>query len=308
MSDLDPDRDPAAARPGVDEARSAPAGPSGNDRAPGDASASQAPPEAAASEDTAAGEGATTPPRASDSGGGAGSVGAFFRELPVLLLVAFVLAFLLRTFVVQVFYIPSSSMEPTLQVHDRMIVEKITYRFREPRRGEVVVFEGEEGPPEPANESWITKVARGAGQFLGVVPANARDFVKRVIGLPGDRIVIREGVVYVNGTKLDEPYVVNEDTRSQGPYVVPEGKLFFLGDNRPNSSDSRFPRLGYVDESKLVGRAIAIIWPPSHMGALRKAEYADIPPPDQAPAEEEPSASATAESSAPAPVEQRPAA
>ena len=291
MSDLDPDRDATGSRSGVDE----PASPSEHE--PG-GSVTDAPDD-------------TPPATSSADSSTAGSVGAFFRELPVLLLVAFVLAFLLRTFVVQVFYIPSGSMEPTLQIQDRMIVEKITYRFREPRRGEIVVFEGEEGAPEPAGESWIQKTLRGAGQFLGVVPANARDFVKRVIGLPGDHIVIRDGVVYVNGTKLDEPYVKNIDTRSQGPYVVPEGKLFFLGDNRPNSSDSRFPRLGYVDESKVVGRAIAIIWPPSHMGALRKANYSPAPPPASE-ATSAPSESSTSEetstSSAPPAVADRPAA
>lgn len=200
------------------------------------------------------------------------SVGAFFRELPILLLVAFVLAFLLRTFVVQVFYIPSQSMEPTLQVNDRMVVEKITYRFRDPRRGEIVVFEGER-TPLPEDEEAGDKLLRGIGQFLGVVPANARDFVKRVIGLPGDTIRIEEGRVFVNDVPLEEPYVIHEDTKTQGPYEVPEGKLFFLGDNRPNSSDSRYT-LGYVDMDAVVGRAALVIWPLEHVQGLGGTEYA----------------------------------
>ena len=183
---------------------------------------------------------------------------SFLRELPVLLLVAFVLAFLLRTFVIQVFYIPSQSMAPTLQVNDRMVVEKITYLFREPERGEVVVFEGEDNGFIEPEASTVQKVVRGVGQFLGVVPANARDFVKRVIGLPGDTITVEEGVVHVNGEAIDEPYVQFEDGRSSGPFEVPEGKLFFLGDNRPNSSDSRFS-LGMVDLDRVVGRAMVII-------------------------------------------------
>jgi signal peptidase I len=220
--------------------------------------------------DTSPAAGAGEPARAEPRGGS--SVGAFFRELPVLLLVAFVLAFLLRTFVVQVFYIPSQSMEPTLQVNDRMVVEKISYLFREPRRGEIVVFEGEESSL-PVEEDASSRFIRGVGQFLGVVPANARDFVKRVIGLPGDTVRIEEGRVFVNDVPLEEPYVTFDDTKTQGPYEVPEGKLFFLGDNRPNSSDSRYA-LGYVDMDAVVGRAAVIIWPPEHVEGLGGADYA----------------------------------
>ncbi|MBW3659492.1 MAG: signal peptidase I [Actinobacteria bacterium] len=223
-----------------------------------------------------AGDPVSTPsgrePAREDRGGS--SLGAFFRELPVLLLVAFVLAFLLRTFVVQVFYIPSQSMEPTLQVNDRMVVEKISYLFREPRRGEIVVFEGERSSL-PTEEETSARLLRGVGQFLGVVPANARDFVKRVIGLPGDTIRIEDGRVFVNDVPLEEPYVEFEDTKTQGPYEVPEGKLFFLGDNRPNSSDSRYT-LGYVDADAVVGRAAVVIWPVEHIGGLGGADYEGI--------------------------------
>lgn len=201
---------------------------------------------------------------------------AFFRELPVLLAVAFLLAFLLRTFVVQVFYIPSGSMIPTLEVNDRIVVEKVSYLFREPARGEVVVFAGDEVPADP-DEGVAQKVIRGAGQFLGLVPANARDFVKRVIGLPGDEIEIIDGVVFVNGVELDEPYAV-DDPRSSGPFVVPEGKLFFLGDNRPASSDSRSASgLGYVDMDQVVGRAMVIVWPFDHAAGIGTPDYGDVP-------------------------------
>jgi len=190
----------------------------------------------------------------------------------VLLVIALVLAFLLRTFVVQVFYIPSSSMEPTLSINDRMIVEKVTYLFREPRRGEIVVFEGESPTDTTADDTTGERFIRGVGQFLGVVPASARDFVKRVIGLPGDEILIEEGVVSVNGVELDEPYVVFDDPSDYGPVVVPEGTLFFLGDNRPNSSDSR-RGLGFVPLDKVVGRSSAIIWPFDHAGLLTGVDY-----------------------------------
>ncbi|MEX0835301.1 MAG: signal peptidase I, partial [Nitriliruptor sp.] len=202
------------------------------------------------------------------------SSGSFLRELPVLLLVAFVLAFLLRTFVLQVFFIPSASMEPTLTVDDRMVVEKITYRFREPERGEIVVFEGET-ESVPRDEGTATSLVRGVGQFLGVVPASARDFVKRVIGLPGDEIRIDGGEVFVNGVALDEPYKVEEDT-DYGPVIVPDDRLFFLGDNRPNSSDSR-RSLGFVERDNVVGRAVIILFPVDHFGMLTGVEYVDVP-------------------------------
>lgn len=212
-------------------------------------------------------------PRPSSRRSGGGS---FLRELPVLLVIAFVLAFLLRTFVLQVFYIPSASMEPTLMVNDRMVVEKVTYRFREPQRGDVVVFEGENGIREPAGGP-VAEVVRGVGQFLGVVPASAKDFVKRVIGLPGDEIAIRGGVVTVNGAELDEPYKVDEDS-DYGPVIVPEGRLFFLGDNRPNSSDSR-RSLGFVERDNVVGRAVVIIFPLSEAGLLTGVRH-EVPDPD----------------------------
>jgi signal peptidase I len=210
--------------------------------------------------------------------------GSFLKELPILLLIAFVLAFLLRTFVLQVFYIPSSSMEPTLQIDDRMVVEKLTYLFREPNRGEIVVFEGETFVDPYADQGTPARVARGVGQFLGVVPASARDFVKRVIGVEGDEIVIEGGRVYVNGERLDEPYVVYDDGSDYGPVTVPEGHLFFLGDNRPNSSDSR-RSLGFVPLDHVVGRAAVIIWPLDHAGLLTGVEH-EVPPPSGAAAGE----------------------
>jgi signal peptidase I len=202
---------------------------------------------------------------------------SFLRELPVLLLVAFLLAFLLRTFVVQVFYIPSASMVPTLEVDDRIVVEKLTYLFRDPHRGEVVVFAGEE-PAQVGDQSVLSSVATGVGRFLGIVPADARDFVKRVIGLPGETITIEDGIVSVDDVELDEPFVINFDARSFGPFVVPEGSLFVLGDNRPNSADSRLG-LGYIDIDDVVGRAAVVLWPVDHFGGLGSYDlHATAPP------------------------------
>lgn len=211
---------------------------------------------------------------------------SFLRELPVLLLVALLLAFLLRTFVVQVFYIPSSSMVPTLQEQDRMVVEKLTYQFREPQRGEVIVFAGDE--VAGTDGGGVGSLATAVGRFLGVVPADARDFVKRVIGLPGDTVEIDDdGTVTVNGVALDEPYVVNGDPQAYGPFEVPADRLFVLGDNRPNSSDSRFG-LGFVEMDHVVGRAAFVLWPLDHMGGLGSYGIEDLDIPRQAPAIEAP--------------------
>lgn len=205
------------------------------------------------------------------------SLTSFLKELPVLLLIAFGLAFLLRTFVVQVFYIPSESMVPTLEVDDRIVVEKISYLFDGPDRGDVVVFAGEAGFPT-TSESGVQRVIRGVGQFLGVVPVDARDLVKRVIGLPGDTVELAEGQVSVNGVALDEPYaVLDSDT---GTYEVPEGQLFVLGDNRNNSADSR-SSLGFVDLDDVVGRAVLKIWPFDRFGGIEGSDYPAIPDSDE---------------------------
>ena len=192
---------------------------------------------------------------------------SFLRELPVLLLVALVVAFLLRTFVVQVFYIPSASMVPTLQEQDRMVVEKVTFLFREPERGEIIVFKGDD--TADGDETGFAGLVAGAGRFLGVVPADAQDFVKRVIGLPGDTVLIENGELFVNGVPVDEPYVVHDDPGSYGPYEVPSDSLFLMGDNRPGSSDSR-GSMGYVPLDHVVGRPVLTIWPPDHIGRLQR--------------------------------------
>lgn len=216
--------------------------------------------------------GDTTPESAGD-GTGDESVASFLKELPVLILIALTLAFLLRTFVIQVFYIPSGSMEPTLQVDDRMVVEKVTYRFRDIHRGDIVVFEGED-TGFVRESSGLQRAIRGAGQFVGLVPANARDFVKRVIGLPGDEVVIEDGVVTVNGVTLDEPYA--DLGTYDGTHRVPEGSLFVMGDNRGSSSDSR-RSLGFVDVDDVVGRAVVRIWPLDAFGGLARSDYPPIP-------------------------------
>ncbi len=216
----------------------------------------------------------TVPVTASPQGESAkDAVLGFFAELPVLILIALVLAFLLRTFVLQVFYIPSESMVPTLEVNDRIVVEKISYQFRDVRRGEVVVFE--EATPIASDSSGIQRVISAVGQFVGVVPANARDLVKRVAGLPGDEIRVEAGIVYVNGAQLDEPYA-DLDTKDMASRIVPANEIFVLGDNRRNSGDSR-TTLGTIDLDRIVGRTVFRLFPFDRAGSMPGAAHPEVP-------------------------------
>jgi signal peptidase I len=218
----------------------------------------------------------------SDRGGHHRGHGSFLAELPVLILVAFVLALLLKTFLVQAFYIPSESMVPTLEIGDRVLVNKVVYDLRAPRRGEVVVFSDDEGgsgaPPVSSEPNVVKRFARSLAAGLGLAPAGERDFIKRIIGLPGDSVEMRDGVVYVNGEALPEApadeggYLSSRDLNPYGPFTVPQGHYFMMGDNRPNSSDSRFS-LGPIPEDAVVGRAFVIIWPVPRASTLPGADY-----------------------------------
>lgn len=187
---------------------------------------------------------------------------SFIRELPVLILIALVLAIVLKTFVVQAFSIPSGSMEPTLRPGDRILVQKLVYG---PDRGDVIVFSDPKGRPGP-DRGIVGGFVHWLSGALGIEQPEHEDFIKRVIGLPGEVVEIRRGTVYVDGTAIREPYLEGPvDTRRYGPMRVPPGDLFVLGDNRLNSNDSRFG-LGFVPIDKVVGRAFVIVWPPSRMG------------------------------------------
>lgn len=200
---------------------------------------------------------------------------AFWTEFPFLVLTPLVLAVLLKTFVVQAFYIPSSSMEPTLQIDDRVLVSKLSYVFREPVRGEVVVFtDGEEA----VDESLVQRLVGGLASGIGIGGSSERDFIKRIIGLPGETIEMRAGVVYIDGEPIPEAastdggYLSRPDLNDFGPVTVEPDHYFMMGDNRPNSSDSRFS-LGQIHRDQILGRAFVTIWPLDHAGSLPIAEY-----------------------------------
>jgi len=188
----------------------------------------------------------------------------FLRELPILIVVAFVLALLIKTFLVQAFYIPSESMVPTLAVGDRVLVNKVVYHLHPPRRGDILVFAEPHPGPEDERSAWES-FTHWLTDGLGVTQDPTKDYIKRVVALPGETIEVREGQVYVDGRPLNEPYLSPiEDVSSFPPHTIPEGMLFVMGDNRTNSQDSR-SLLGDIPLDKVVGKAFVVIWPPSDL-------------------------------------------
>jgi signal peptidase I len=188
--------------------------------------------------------------------------GSFLRELPILFIVALAVAIVLKTFVVQAFFIHSGSMEPTLEPGDRVLVQKVVYG---PDRGDVIVFSDPLGRPGP-DRGIVGGFVHWLSSSLGIERPEHEDFIKRVIGLPGETVELRDGRLFVDGVRIHQPYLRGAvDTREYGPVRVPQRALFVLGDNRMNSNDSRFG-LGFVPVDRVVGRAIAIVWPASRVG------------------------------------------
>ncbi|WP_329563278.1 signal peptidase I [Kitasatospora sp. NBC_01266] len=211
-----------------------------------------------------------------------------WKELPVLVVVALVLALLIKTVLVQAFYIPSPSMTNTLQIGDRVLVDKLTPLLGSgPSRGEVVVFKDPAHwlDAEETQQSSSNPVVRGAQSvfsWIGLLPAADQGYlIKRVIAVGGDTVSCQgSGPVYVNGKALDEPYVYPGATpcgdRNFGPLKVPADSIWVMGDHRNDSSDSRYhqdePGGGAVPDSDVVGRAIVVAWPVTH--------WSDLPIPD----------------------------
>ncbi|MFE2375206.1 signal peptidase I [Streptomyces sp. NPDC059398] len=207
------------------------------------------------------------------------------REIPVLIIVAIVIALVLKTFLVQAFVIPSGSMEETIRIGDRVLVDKLTPWFgSKPQRGDVVVFKdpGHWLPPEETrteSSPFLVRQLKTGLTFIGLLPSdNEQDLIKRVIGVGGDTVKCcdKDGRVTVNGTPLNEPYLHPGNPPSQLKFdvKVPPGRLFVMGDHRSNSADSRYhmdgPYQGTVPVSGVVGRAVVIAWPLGHWSRLKE--------------------------------------
>ncbi len=219
---------------------------------------------------------------------------SFWRELPLLFIIALAIALLIKTFVVQAFFIPSGSMENTLEIGDKILVNKLVYHFRSIQPGDIIVFNGAgswtEAPrPHPSSDPIVRAydvtlkpLFESVAGLFGTAPGQT-DFIKRVIGVPGDRVVCcnAQGLVTVNGVPLHEQsYLYPGESPGDAPagysgrfaVTVPPGRLWVMGDNRAVSDDSRLrqndPGHGTIPESAVVGRAFMIVWPPSRWRIL----------------------------------------
>ncbi len=212
------------------------------------------------------------------------SKGSLLRELPILVVVALVVSLLIKTFLVQFFYIPSGSMENTLQIKDRVAVNKVPFISRDIHRGDVVVFRDPAGwLPEISDSSsnkYIAKLKTGL-VAVGVLPNPAKQYlVKRVIGVAGDHIVCcdKAGLLTVNDKAITEPYIFagNKPSEMNFDVTVPKGKIWVMGDHRGASADSRYHQedvnKGFVPLSRVTGRVVAVIWPFKHVALVPKID------------------------------------
>ena len=208
--------------------------------------------------------------------------GSLFKELPILVVVALIVSLLIKTFLVQFFYIPSGSMENTLQIKDRVAVNKVPFISKSITRGDVVVFRDPNNwLPEIVDYSTNEYVAKVKSLLVtvGVLPNPAKQYlVKRVIGVAGDHIVCctKDGNLTVNGVEVTEPYIYagNKPSELNFDVTVPAGKLWVMGDHRGASADSRYHQddinNGFVPLSRVSGRVVAVIWPFKHITFIPK--------------------------------------
>lgn len=187
---------------------------------------------------------------------------SFLRELPILIVLAVIIALVVKTFVVQAFFIPSGSMEDTLLINDRVLVSKFVYDFSDPKPGQIVVFvapSNVSGGSTPAPTGFAGFV-NSLKESLGL-PSNQTDFIKRVVATAGQTVEIKgDGFLYVNNVKRVEPFRKDQNPMPAfGPVTVPPNDLFVMGDNRFDSEDSRI--FGAIPKSTVVGEAFLRIWP-----------------------------------------------
>ncbi len=194
----------------------------------------------------------------------------FLKELPILIVVAFGIALLIKTFLVQAFFIPSASMEDTLQIGDRVLVSKLSYRVGDPEAGDIVVFVSPTQSRVPQEDRGpVGNFIRGFKESLGLA-SSERDFIKRVVAVEGQTVEIKDGKVYVDGKERNEPFVKQTaQMPNYGPTKVGEDEVFVMGDFRSNSHDSRV--FGPIKESSIVGRAFILIWPLDRFDWLSRA-------------------------------------
>ena len=204
--------------------------------------------------------------------------GSVLREFPILVIVALAVSLIIKTFLVQFFYIPSGSMENTLQINDRVAVNKLPFLSKSIDRGDVVVFRDPANwLPEQYSQSQnkvVSKIKDGL-VLVGVLPNPAKQYlVKRVIGVAGDNVVGKDGVVTINGKVTTEPYIFAGNKASELDFniTVPAGKVWVMGDHRGSSADSRYHQddvnNGFVPLSKVTGQVFAVIWPFKNLGLV----------------------------------------
>lgn len=159
------------------------------------------------------------------------------------IVVALVLALVIRAFFLQVFWIPSSSMEPTLEINDRIVVNKVSYHFRQPRRLEIIVF-----------------------RQVNLGDKDKKDLIKRLVGLPGETLEVKDGAIKINGQPIVENHLINQDYANYGPITIPADAYFVMGDNRPASADSRY--WGFLPKKNVIGPAFLRLWPLTKLGLI----------------------------------------
>jgi signal peptidase I len=188
-------------------------------------------------------------------------------ELPLLALAALTVTLVFKALLAQAFYIPSQSMEPQLREQDRVVVSRTSYKLHDPNRGDIVVFPSPAAPEE--DHGFLGGLVDDVMDTLAIGDRGDRELIKRIVGLPGERVEARDGHVLIDGRRLYEPYLAPVvRTEDFAPIDVPQGHVFVMGDNRSNSHDSRFEDIGPIPIDSIVGRAIALVWPPSRAAFL----------------------------------------